>query len=485
MILVFVLGGIFLLGLWVAAVLDWRRMVYGLLLLAPFTGIPILLSGHNPVALVLKDLLFIAPLYFSLFLIHPREVKAAHVPSLVILALALLAAIVLLQCLNPGVTVMMAALIGTKVWLLYVPLVFVMGAMVRNQEDHVRLLRLMLVLAVIPCAVGLVQWFFAVTAGYRETMQAFYGRAAEEATQGYAEFDYGGSYFRIPSTFSFVAQYYGFLQSMLVVSHVAWKTDPSFKWRQFAKLVFFTVMISSFLCGQRGAYIFVPMLIVAFYLLDGRLKGMVAVIVMVPLLVFGALDMGGVDPLQVLSDTHELTGRYGEEIALGSPVQALGKVPLGIGTGANTNAARYAFPGQQIPGGTLGFNNESYYTKAIIELGVPGLLVVVGLFAALIAAGFQARSRARLPSIKTAAAAYTAFAIVIAIQNLKGWSIDLDPINVYLWIFAGILFKLPYLEAVPLRQPQRLPLPPHMARGMPRLVGRPTLARRPVPGRLR
>src|SRR5208282_3161593 len=97
MILVFAIGAVAVIVLWFVAILDWRKMVYGLLILTPVTGIPILLSDHNPATLVLKDILFVVPLYVSLFLLHSNELKSSQVPGILILAMGFLAALALVQ----------------------------------------------------------------------------------------------------------------------------------------------------------------------------------------------------------------------------------------------------------------------------------------------------------------------------------------------------------------------------------------------------
>jgi hypothetical protein len=210
-----------------------------------------------------------------------------------------------------------------------------------------------------------------------------------------------------------------------------------------------------------------------------------AAVVVVPLLVYGALDLGGVDPLQVLGVTRELTGSYGEEFILKSPFRALEEVPFGMGTGADTGPARYAFPKQYLPVFNLPLNNESYYTKAIVELGFPGLIAIFGIFGLLIVIGLRARRQVKSPGLKSAAAAYTAFVFVMAVQSIKGWSMDLDPINTYFWLFAGILCKLPQLEMQQLRVRQTAAAPLRGVAFRPRLASRSVLARRPLFGRQR
>ena len=71
------------------------------------------------------------------------------------------------------------------------------------------MLRVLLVSAWIPCLVGILQWILVLRYGYQPAIEMFYGGAARHATQGYAGFTLGkGEIVRIPSTFSFIMQYY-------------------------------------------------------------------------------------------------------------------------------------------------------------------------------------------------------------------------------------------------------------------------------------
>ena len=44
--------------------------------------------------------------------------------------------------------------------------------------------------------------------------------------------------------------------------------------------------------------------------------------------------------------------------------------------------------------------------------------------------------------------AVVAFLVWNLVYGIKGQYMDFDPINVYFWLFAGILMKLPALESV-------------------------------------
>ncbi len=51
--------------------------------------------------------------------------------------------------------------------------------------------------------------------------------------------------------------------------------------------------------------------------------------------------------------------------------------------------------------------------------------------------------------MRPCAAPLLAFFIAVALISFKGWLIDLDPLNVYFWVFAGALARLPSLDARP------------------------------------
>jgi hypothetical protein len=126
-------------------------------------------------------------------------------------------------------------------------------------------------------------------------------------------------------------------------------------------------------------------------------------------------------------------------------INAFVEYPLGVGTGMNTGAARHAFEQGQAGPNRLLFL-ENYYAKAMVELGFIGLPATIAVFATIVAAGLRIRAGLSDPGLKGVAAAVTAFFITIAIHSTKGWQVDYDPVNVYMWIYAGMLFKLPFLD---------------------------------------
>jgi hypothetical protein len=129
-------------------------------------------------------------------------------------------------------------------------------------------------------------------------------------------------------------------------------------------------------------------------------------------------------------------------VAFELPAQAIAEAPFGVGTGMNTGAARYAFADAADLMMLHRLSLESYYAKTIYEFGVIGLVAVVGLYVTLTRFGLRTMRRLSHGPWRKLVSAITAFVIIIAINGLKGWQVDLDPINVYYWLFAGILLRI-------------------------------------------
>lgn len=438
-----VVGLVLTLALWAFIFRRWQRGVIMLLAYIPFAGVVTLSLYPSSVPTLFKDVFFVIPAYLA-FLLSPKSRRSqGHVPGEIIFAMLALAALVFVQSFNLSVANWMVAAIGAKVWLFYLPLMMLSFTMVGSRENLIQLLRLMVGIAWVPCCVGIVQWFASMTFGYQSTITAFYGAAAEAATQGFASFDVGGSFFRIPSTFTFVTQYSGYTLAMIVPAYALMKMDSSRKWRKFSNATFWLVILASFLSGARSAYLFVPILLALIYLLEGKFLGLLKMAVVLPLVLLTALAIARIDIVMMLDMMLGLFLNYGDKIARDGLLDAIAKAPLGIGTGMNTGAARFAFNNPDTV--LFGFGIENYYAKVVYELGLAGLVIVVSLFLTLISHGYRIHHRIQDAALKSCSAAILAFVITMALNSFKGWQIDLDPVNVYFWVFCGFLLKLRYL----------------------------------------
>ena len=426
----------------------WQRGVYALLAYIPVAGVVTLSLSPwqgwpllHPV--LYKDWLFVLPAYLGYLasLVLRRE-RLPRLPPSVTLSLLALSLIVLAQAANPGIPNVLTALIGTKVWLFYIPLFLLAYSLVTSTRSLWHLFRLFVVLSILPCAFGIAEYVLSQSLGYAATMDAIYGASAAQATQEYTYFQVGGGILpRIPSTFTFVSQYFGFTLAMLVPCYVVWLSDPSLRWRKLARWVLLLVTVASFLSGARSAFVFVPLLLALMYGLDRGLAGAARAALYICASLLGMLSLARITVVGLFEHVSELLGNYAVDTAYGGLHQAITSMPLGSGTGTNTGPARYAFDRPE-----FFVAIQNYYAKAAYELGIPGLILVCAVLAILLREGFRARRYLRSSPLRVPACAILAFLLTMALNSFKGWLLDLDPINVYFWVFAGVLAKLSYLH---------------------------------------
>ena len=446
-------AGVLALALFYLTILvRWQRGLYGLLVYLPFAGLVTLAlyPWEGPAILnpaLYKDGLFVLPTYLgflaSLVMRRQRPPRLARLFSGLLLALGLL---VVGQMANPGVANLTMGLIGAKVWLFYIPLYFLTAALVVSRQQMTFLLRLMVLVAIVPCAIGIAEFALGRLYGHLTVMEAVYGTLAPEAQQGFGVYEVGGGLLPrgTPSTFTFVTQFFGYLLSMLAACYAVWRTDPSPRWRRLGRYMLLVVALNALLTGARSAFIFVPLSLFLAFCLDRGLRGLLQAIALAGGMLGGALLLLSMRAIGLFEHVADLFVTYAQGTAYELLVQALVSAPLGNGTGTNTGPARYALPD---PASFVAL--ENYYAKAVYELGVPGFLLILALFGVLILQGFRIRRRLQDPALRSCAAVLLAFFVTLALNSFKGWLMDLDPINVNFWVFAGLLAKLPELDRRP------------------------------------
>ena len=438
---------------------SWRLAIVALLVYIPVSGIAIDLAyGHRlerGVAVLAKDFLFIVPAYAGFVVWAWRRRERVDFPGAPILLLFALAAIVVAQAFNPSLPEPFVGLVGVKVWLFYVPLLFLGYHLVRTKAELYRLFGLMTLLAIVPAAIGLIEAAF-IYGGRGDLVYRIYGDAAGAVTQEYVglELPGGGQLRRIPSTFSSFYQYYLFLAVMLAVGYAWWRGRRLGR-RQalLAAAAWLVLFAASFLTGVRAAFFMTPFLLALVLLLEGRSGVRFAVRWLVPVaaVVLALVTIvPGSHLLGVWTETADVGRQEFWDVIVDSGREAVSLTVFGLGSGIDSIASRYAYGSeaewQEAIFPLLGRWHESWYVKAWLELGAVGLAIVLALLVTLVVRGVRAHFALRDPSLRVASAALLAVVIWSIVYAVKGQYLDLDPLNVYFWLFAGVLFKLPALE---------------------------------------
>lgn len=427
---------------------NWKWAIYGLTVYIPFAGIPVIVLYPGASALLLiKDFLFVVPAYIG-FLRGMRKHRSGSVgfqgaPRGLLLVLA---GLVFVHLFNPSLANRLVGLIGFRLWLFYIPLYFLGYHLIDSKEQLYRYWKLILLAGLIPVAIGLIEGVL-IYSGRAELVYSWYGSAASVVTQGFHRTEFGGeqALVRIPSTFTFVAQFSFFLIVQLSVSYGMWVRATQIG---RGKITYFAVLaltvLASLLSGARIFFVLVPFFFcVAGVLLRGSqfswkpLIGFAIAIFVLAELLGTAIPsiVGGVATLA----THYLfAGQPGEFI------RALNVTLVGLGPGMASQPARYGFADVS---STQINVIENLYGKTVLELGVPGLVVLLALFARILRDNYRVLVRLKDQGLRAVSASLLAFFLLIVVYGWKGNILDFDPLNVYFWLFAGIAMKLPRLEA--------------------------------------
>jgi hypothetical protein len=416
---------------------NWRWATLALLIALPYAGVPGLALRQSGWPSQLKDLLLLFPAYLGAFLATRRERLQWSLPRPLAVTLTVLVLVVIVETVPVLFSAPLVALVGLKTWLFYVPLVLLPQYLFRTSGQFVWWMRALLILALIPAAIGLVEAGL-IYAGAGERVYSIYGSLAPAVTQGFAivGIGYDLRLVRTPSTFPFVTQYYGFLLAMLPLALGIWLGDADRRWRMFGGLATLILSAAGITSGARGFLVWLPVEVVLILWLAGRrrLLAILAAVVATGVIIFGSLLAG------VPSVLGGLVGDYIFNLPFGQTQSALNQVGLfGAGVGSQSGATRYVLD-------SYAEGLEVWYAKVLYELGVGGLLTVVTLWFVILSLLWRVRRELRGGPFFAMGTALFVFALSTMINLLKGPLIDLDPLNVYFWFFVGLALTLPALS---------------------------------------
>lgn len=442
-----------------------RQALIAFIIYVPFGGTITYYIGNSPVLQLAKDAFYI-PVLISLWQscrqrgIPLIPVKAIRTPLYILLGLCLLTLIFVNggQQLNPPSAGLLEkapneiplgmGVLGLKVFLGYVPLIGCAYYLIRDKRDFLFLSRLQISLIFISCILGIIQYLLLLT-GICEGTRNAEGSALFKATLE-ARCYFGGSLvyspsqgmIRLPGTFVAPWQWAWFLISSTFFTFATGFTDPSIIWRIVSLGSLVTVFINAVVSGQRIALALVPTCFVILLLLTGQvgnLKRFIPIGVGLALVISIAVVT---NPTVVEERTASFTSRWEASPPQEFIVQQFEENwksvdgPLGSGLGRATNSARALGQTKLV---------ETYYPKVLYEVGILGLLGFVALVTTLTFTAFRTYRRIKNRNFRSYGAALWVFILFIS-YNTYYYPLDVDPVAVYYWFFAGVLFKLPALE---------------------------------------
>ena len=419
---------------------DWKKLAFLFLLLIPFFGYIInTLRPFTNLAPLFYDLVFLIPLYLlilkkkKLEVVLPQELKGIFF---------LFVVIVFLQCINPfNPLPITARLIGIKVWLFYLPFIYIGYNLFEKSSDLLKFCRIFSIITIFPCSLSIIQYFFSIFVGYEVTMNFFYAAdVAAASTQNYAQFNLTPSLtiLRTPSTFTFPTQFGNYLLCSLIPVVASIYSSQNFKEKNFYRIILILVLFASVTSGVRGMYLFIPLFFILFFF---QRKNLIIHFLFASL--FFVIFFNFSNNFSFIAEyIYDLSIHYMVFFTEGFGINEIKDI-TGHGVGTSTGAVRYVIDQSIIQDGGV---DESYYAKIFYELGLFGLCVLI-IFYIQIYRQFSKCSKIYMNSdISAFVHSSKALLLIILVAGIKGYYINLFPIDFLFYLLLGIIIKLNFLD---------------------------------------
>ena len=243
---------------------NWRAAVKIAIIIALFEGAirKWLMPSAQELAYFLKDI-FLFGAYLK-FMISPDLDVRAYRLNLPVMLLCMLGSLLLPPALNTNIGSFLLALYGLKIYLYYVPLLFMMPYLFRNKDEMVRQLTWFSMLAIPICILGVLQF----RAGAASPLNVY----AQSSAEGISGFGFGEKV-RITGTFSYITGHSTFIIFFATLC-IALLAIPKtrFKW----VITFITLPLlaaNSMMNGSRSSMYTVAVIIIGFLIasMTGRL----------------------------------------------------------------------------------------------------------------------------------------------------------------------------------------------------------------------
>ncbi|MEG4806956.1 hormogonium polysaccharide biosynthesis protein HpsL [Microcoleus sp. F8-D3] len=436
-----------------------RQALWTFLIYLPVSGtITYAIGGGNAAFQVAKDAFYI-PALIALIQSCKKKQLPLFIPKQMLSTFSILLMMAMLTLifvngemqLNPrgGDKPILQGILGLKVLIGYIPLIACTYYLLRTKKDLVFFSRMHVVLAIVCCLLGLIQYLLLQSgkcAGTRGMIGAELYKATLEArcfVGGSLVFSPEVKFVRLPGTFVAPWQWAWFLISNAFLTFASAFCDPSFWWRVIGLFGMALVFANAVISGQRAALIMVPLATAILLVLTGQLvnfKRFIPIGAGLAILLFvGAAINPGIIEQRWDSFVSRWNAAPPQQFLFNQFEQSNNFIidrPFGRGVGRATNSTRIFGTTQLI---------ETFQPKLIYELGYPGMIAFQIMVLHLAFLTFRAYRSVKDKSLRSYGASFWVFVGFITI-NTQYYPLDVDPVSVYYWVLAGAILKLPKID---------------------------------------
>ncbi|MDB9497012.1 hormogonium polysaccharide biosynthesis protein HpsL [Spirulina major CS-329] len=446
----------------------WLFLVY-----MPFSGTVIYqLVGGNALFNLAKDAFFI-PALIALVLKCKQEKKPIFVKSEIMATLGILTlcACLTLIAVNGSMQFILPmcsslprrgrgmlckegiplaqGVLGLKVLMGYIPLIFCAYYFVRDKKGLLWLCRVHLILALICCGLGVLQYLMLESGsceGTRNEVGDALFKASVEAkclVGGSLGYSPSQNFIRLPGTFASPWHWSWFLISNSALTFTTTFCDTSLWWRLGGLAGMGLVFVNAVISGQRIALALVPVVTVILLVLTGQLANVkrflpigigLAVVLSVAIASNPELIQERIESFQSRAEASPPQAFIMEQFRWATEEQ---RGFLGRGLGKATNSTR-------IFGETALV--ETFHPKLLYEMGYPGLFAFILFTGNITWVTHRITRSLKTPSVRNFASSFWVFILIISFFPYW-YPLDTDPVAVYYWFFIGVMFNLPNIDA--------------------------------------
>jgi cell division protein FtsW (lipid II flippase) len=446
-----------------------RQALWAFMIYLPLGGTIIYALGNSPVMQLAKDAFYVPALIGVV-----QYCRRAKLPILIPKQLTIPLVILLSSCAltflfvngyqqfvtKPGGIPIGVGILGLKVLIGYAPLMVCAYYLIRDRQDFLFLMRLSIVLIILCCGLGMAQYMMLLTGiceGTRNAVGSDLFKATLEArclVGGSLIYSPSQGIIRLPGTFVAPWQWGWFLISSAFIAFPTAFNDPKPIWRIVGLLGLGCVFVMAVVSGQRIALALVPTVVIILLIFTGQisnLKRFLPIAVGLGLaLTAAAVNNAATVQERIDSFMSRWNASPPYEFILQQLTWALERGGFfGRGLGRATNSAR-------VLGDTVLV--ETYYPKLIYEIGFLGTIAFLILVTVLCITTFKAYRSGRDSTLRGYGSALWLFVFIIS-YNTYYYPLDVDPVAVYYWFFAGVILKLPEIEKQENRDAKNQDLP--------------------------
>lgn len=435
-----------------------RYSLWAFLIYMPFAGTIIYTLGNSPILQLAKDAFYVPGLVSII-----QECQRKRLPFIIPKGLKTPLMILLASCLitillvnlpqqmgaKPPEKPLAMGILGLKIFMGYIPLISCAYYMIRDKKDFLILTRLHVVLALICFGLCFTQYMFLSTGRCAGTQFAEGGdlfKASLEArclVGGALLYSPDQGVIRLPGTFVAPWQWGWFIISNAFLTFATAFSDPIFYWRIVGLAGMAGDLAVAVISGQRIALAIAPAAMVILMILTGQFTNIKRFL---PI----AIGLGAILGLSwilfpeiVQERIDSFLGRWEASPAdefiftqFEFTWKNLKGSLIGLGLGRATNAARVFGDVALI---------ETWFPKVMHEVGPLGLGAFLIFVSSISYFTFKAYRSVKDPNFRSFAACFWVFVVFISFQTYY-YPLDVDPVAIYYWFFAGVILKLPELD---------------------------------------